>query len=144
MTEQGTKGTGSGGFESKWGARCEGRGSVLFPGWNCKNAFLPGPQCKQNGLFYLIEWPLCIWTNRSIWWLALFIICWRKLSVTRSDDLFLWPICWNMKITLLFGTLIFPSIILLHLLLTVMEGWMLTYRWCCDQDSSLKWGRGNL
>lgn len=108
MTEQGTKGTGSGGFESEWGARCEGRGSVLFPGWNCKNAFLSGPQCQQNGLFHLIEWPLCIRTNRSIWWLGSFIICWRKFSVTRSDDLFLWPICWNMKKKLLFGTLIFP------------------------------------
>lgn len=79
----------------------------LFLGRTVKTAFLPCWQCRQNGLFYLTDCWLCSQTDKSVDWSGSFSICWRKFSVTRSDDLFLWPICWNMKIALLFGTFIF-------------------------------------
>lgn len=111
MTERGAKGSGSGGFEADGELGVKEGEVCLFLGRTVEKTKMLPPSA---GRAHTEWWSLSLDRvtvvhsdqQKSVL-IRSFIICWRKFSVTKSDDLFLWPICWHMKIAPLSRALIF-------------------------------------
>lgn len=86
VTEPWIKGTA--GFVSRWGGRCEGRGSTVAPGLNCENPFLPRGQHKQNGLFYLTRMALVQSDQQMYLWVRVIYCLLEKIQGSQIR----WPV----------------------------------------------------
>ena len=76
------------GFVSRWGGRCEGRGSTVVPGLNCENPFLPCGQHKQNDLLYLTRTALVQSHQQKYLWIGVIYCLLEKIQCNQIR----WPV----------------------------------------------------